>query len=170
MKKRTIIWSVFIAALAAAGVWAYTKANKLLKEYEKTYFLYENFTANFFAVIFGTSKNLSGSFDFIIDNQGTLNLEMTKLKLWVYVGGEKAAWITSLENVVIKPTSKTVQKLSFSTPTSLIKPLLGVIASNYDGIKDLDVEYKGTMWVKIGVGNISIPLPFTDKYKLSELM
>jgi hypothetical protein len=26
------------------------------------------------------------------------------------------------------------------------------------------------MWVKIGVGDIAVPLPFTDEYKLGELM
>jgi len=170
MNKRVIIWSVVVAALAAAGIWAYSKVNKLLKEYDKTYFEYDNLSINFWAVLFGGSKSLNGSFDFIIDNRGNLDVEMTKLKLWVYIGGEKAAWITSRENVFIKPNEKTKQTLSFSTPITLINPMLGVLASNYNDLKNLDVEYKGTMWVKVGVANISIPLPFNDKYKMLELI
>lgn len=168
--NKKIIWTIFLAGLAAAGVWAYTKVNKLLKEYDKTFFKYDNFTANWMNVAFGASKNLTGSFDFIIDNQGKLNIEMKKLKLTVYVGGEKAANITSTSSVMIKPNSVTTQKLSFNTPTSYVKPLLGVLASNYSNVKDLDVKYKGTIWVKTGLGDITVPLPFTDEYKLGELM
>jgi LEA14-like dessication related protein len=168
--NKKIAWTVFLAALAGVGVWAYTKINKLLKEYELTYFKYANFTANWWNVAFGTSKTLTGSFDFIIDNQGNLDMEMKKLKLTVYVGGEKAANITSVTNVLIKPKSVTTQKLAFSTPSAFVKPLLGVLASNYSNVKDLPVKYKGTMWVKIGVGDITVPLPFTDEYKLGELM
>lgn len=168
--NKKIIWTIFLAGLAAAGVWAYTKVNKLLKEYDKTFFKYDNFTANWMNVAFGASKNLTGSFDFIIDNQGKLNMEMKKLKLTVYVGGEKAANITSMSKVLIRPKSVTTQKLAFSTQAEYVKPLLGVLASNYSNVKDLDVKYKGTMWVKIGVGDIAVPLPFTDEYKLGELM
>ena len=168
--NKKIAWTVFLAALAGVGVWAYTKINKLLKEYELTYFKYANFSANFAAVAFGASKTLNGGFDFIIDNQGNLDMEMKKLKLTVYVGGEKAANITSVTNVLIKPKSVTTQKLAFSTPSAFIKPLLGVLASNYSNVKDLPVKYKGTLWVKIGLGDITVPLPFTDEYKLGELM
>lgn len=166
--NKKIVWTIFLAAMAVAGIWAYTKIKKLLVEYDKTFFLYSNFKANFFALVFGGAKNLQGTFDFTIDNQGELNMEMTKLKLWVYVGGEKAAHIVSTNNVMITPHSKTTQQLSFNTPIELIKPLTKVVAGNFDSIKQLDVVYKGTLWVKTTLG--SIPLPFTDNYKLGELM
>ena len=167
MSGKKAAFTMFLITLAGVGVWAWIKVRKLLDEYDKTYFEYGNLSINYGAFL-QNRKNLTGSFDFIIDNQGSLALKMKKLKLWVYVGGQKAAWITSLTPVVIQPNTKTTQRLYFDTPAKNIKPLLTVLASNITNIKQLDIEYKGKIYLETRWG--VFPLPFTDKYKVGELM
>ena len=171
ISNKQIAWSIFLAGFAALGIWGYAKVRKLLAGYDKTHFLYENMSLNYIAFL-QNQKNLNGSFDFIIENPGDLKMKMKSLKMWVYIGGQKAAYIQNLTPVLIKPGEKTVQRLSFDTPTNLIKPLLGVFANNITNVKNIKVEYKGNIKIEAKVfgQTVTLPLPFTDSYTLGELM